>query len=62
MKLTTTSSLEHRIRTSQPAVTSVFGGADANVNAPLRSLRRSSTRTTSPRCCRSSRQARAGRR
>ena len=31
MKLTTTSSLEHRIRTSQPAVTSVFGGADANV-------------------------------
>ena len=32
MKLTTTSSLEHRIRTSQPAVTSVFGGADANVD------------------------------
>ena len=32
MKLTTTSSLEHRSRTSQPAVTSVFGGADANVD------------------------------
>ena len=32
MKLTTTSSLEHRVRTTQFAVTSAFGGASANVD------------------------------
>lgn len=32
MKLTSTSSLEHRVRTSQPAVTSMFGGGDSNVD------------------------------
>ena len=32
MKLTTTSSLEHRVRTTQFAVTSTFGGASVNVD------------------------------
>ncbi|MDR0177093.1 hypothetical protein [Actinomyces oris] len=32
MKLTTTSSLEHRVRTTQFAVTSAFGGASVNVD------------------------------